>query len=365
MTDTYANFAALAAANVQGVDYEIVSRSVSGAGQLIHIAIHGGAIESPTTQLARYCAGSAGAFYSLMGVRTSDNAALSITPSHFDEPTGVALVAAAAFAVSWHGAAGSSPVTHVGGLDTYSSAIVRQELENAGFVCDNALAEINGDDTNSIEARTVRRAGVHLELSLALRQSLFLGGDLTPASVNNIANRTQTFYAYADAVVRGMARAMSPPAPTAAAPSAAVGPLTSRTAGGTVQLAVPFSLAADGSLAVVLDEGRAVSDRVRALVATLPGERVMRDDYGVPTTEALFAPDVATAEAEVQLMVTDAVTRWEPSAVVTGISPRIDMDLGLVNVDVGVGRADVPEAEQPRYKTISVAVGGATTENPS
>jgi phage replication-related protein YjqB (UPF0714/DUF867 family)/phage baseplate assembly protein W len=360
----YPNFAALAAANTPGVDYEITSRPVNGQNQLMHIAVHGGAIEAPTTQLAQFCAGATGGFYSLMGVRSSDNAALRIESTAFDEPTALALVSASFFTVSWHGASGSSPITHVGGADTYSGAIVRQELEAAGFPCDSAASETAASDPANICNRNVRKAGVSLALSLAQRQAFFLGADLTDASINDPANRTQTFYAYASAVMRAMVTAMAPPLPVAAEPPGSTGRLASRTAG-PVQMAVPFALAADGSLAVVQDEQMAVSDRVRALVGTLPGERVMRDSYGVPTTEALFAPDAATAGAEVQLMVLDAVTAFEPSAVVTSISPTIDMDLGLVDVTVGVGRADVPEAEQPRYKTISVAIGGATTENPS
>lgn len=357
MADVYPNFAALAAANTLGIDYEIVWRPVVGENQLLHLAIHGGAIESTTTQLARYCAGNSGAYYSFMGIRSSGNTALHITSTHFDEPTALALIAQSAFTVSWHGSSGSSPITHMGGLDTYSKAIVVQELESAGFVCDNATGDINGDDPNNIDDRNLRRAGVQLELSLAQRQAFFLGGDTSSASVNNAANRTQTFYRYADAVVRAMAAAMAPPPPVVRDPAPLRGRLVGRT-GGPVQMAVPFSLAADGSIAVVENDGQAVSDRVRALVGTLPGERVNRADYGVPTHEALFAPDAATAAAEVQLMVADAVTAFEPSAVLTSIQPVIDMDLGLVDVTVQVGRSDVPQDEQPKYSTVTVGVGG-------
>nr|WP_223186123.1 GPW/gp25 family protein [Streptomyces sp. CBMA29] len=123
-------------------------------------------------------------------------------------------------------------------------------------------------------------------------------------------------------------------------------------------MAIPFALAADGSLAVVQDPAKATSDRVRALVGTLPGQRPMRATYGVPTSEVLFAPDPEVASAELQLMVRDAVTEFEPSAVITTVTPTIDFGLGLVTVDVGVGRADVPSAELDRYQTVSVAVGG-------
>jgi phage replication-related protein YjqB (UPF0714/DUF867 family)/phage baseplate assembly protein W len=362
MADAYPNFAALAAANVRGVDYEIASRPTTGPGQLIHIAIHGGAIESPTTQLAQYCAQAGAAFYTFSGVRAANNSELHITATHFDEPGALALVAASAYTVSWHGTAGASPVTYVGGADTYSAALVIAELEAAGFPCAVPPTDIAGVEPLNTANRNARRAGVQLEISLAQRQAFFLGGSLTSANVTQAARRTQTFYAYARAVMAAMVTAMTPP-PGPGDPPAPSARLTARRAGVSVQLAVPFAMAADGSLAVCQDEGQAVSNRVRALVGTLPGERVMRADYGVPTTEALFAPDPEVAAAEVQLMVRDAVTTWEPTAVVTSVTPVIDMDLGLVTVDVGVGRADVPQAELPRFKTVTVAVGGSTTES--
>lgn len=362
MADLYANYAAMAAATTHGVDYEIASRPVTGTGQLIHIAIHGGGIEPPTTQLAQYCAGAGGAFYTFSGVRTANNPELHVTATNFDSPQALALVAASSYTVSWHGTSGAAPVTYVGGIDTYTGALVRQELEAAGFPCATPPGGIAGVEPLNIANRNLRRAGVQLAVSLAQRQAMYLGGDLSNASVVQSSQRTQTFYAYTRAVVAGLVTAMAPPQPARVDPNAVPARLTARRMGLPVQLAVPFDLAADGSLAVVQDESQAVSDRVRALVATLPGDRVMRADYGVPTTEALFAVDAEVASAEVQLMVTDAVTAWEPTAVINSIMPTIDMDLGLVHVDVGVGRADVPEAELTRYKTIQVAVGGTTSE---
>lgn len=360
MADTYPNFAALAAANTRGVDYEIAYRPTSGPGQLINIAIHGGAIRSATAQLAQYCAGAGGAYYAFSGIRATGNPALYMVATNFDEPAALSLVAASNFTVSWDGASASFPVTYVGGSDVYSAAMVRDALNAAGFPTAVPPTDMAGTEPGNICNRNVRRAGVQLSLSFQQRTAFFLGGDVSNAAVMLSANRTQSFYAYTNAVIDAMTAAMAPPVP--GRPLPAPGAPTARQSGRSVQLAVPFSVGADGWLSVVQDEAQAVSDRVRALVGTLPGERVMRADYGVPTSEALFAPDADVAAAEVQLMVADAVTREEPSAVITSIVPTIDMDLGLVQVAVGVGRADVPQAELPRYKTIAVAVGGATTE---
>ncbi|MFF3670788.1 poly-gamma-glutamate hydrolase family protein [Microtetraspora malaysiensis] len=68
--DTYPNFGQLVAHEAEGKDFRRVQRFPRGA-RVAHIAIHGGAIESPTTQLANAAAGSKYAFYSFEGLKPS------------------------------------------------------------------------------------------------------------------------------------------------------------------------------------------------------------------------------------------------------------------------------------------------------
>jgi phage replication-related protein YjqB (UPF0714/DUF867 family) len=196
VADLYANYAALAAARQIGVDYRILVRTPPGS-RLAHIAIHGGGIEPGTTEIADYLAGSASRFYSFDGMLSSGNSNLHITSTNFDEPQALDLVAAADYVISWHGAAGSDPVTFVGGLDTETGERIKAALEQAGFTVAPGSDELNGSDPANITNKDARLMGVQMELSLAQRQSFF--EDFTRVGRDSGA-RTSDFYAYMTAI---------------------------------------------------------------------------------------------------------------------------------------------------------------------
>lgn len=126
---------------------------------------------------------------------------------------------------------------------------------------------------------------------------------------------------------------------------------------------IPFHLDSTGAISQVASEDKALSDRVRALVGTVPGERLMRSDYGVPTPDALFDPIIRDLVfAELQQMAASAIRRWEPAAVIVDIQPILNQDSNTVSMDVRVGRADVPNAELNRSRRIYVTIGGDTLD---
>jgi phage baseplate assembly protein W len=127
--------------------------------------------------------------------------------------------------------------------------------------------------------------------------------------------------------------------------------------------AIPFHLDSTGQIQQVSDDDQALSDRVRALVATVPGERLMRADYGVPTPNALFDPIVQQMVfSELQQMAGQAIRKWEPAAVITNITPVVNTDANTVAMDVRVGTATTPNAEKNRSKVVSVTIGGDILE---
>lgn len=103
---------------------------------------------------------------------------------------------------------------------------------------------------------------------------------------------------------------------------------------------IPFRIGSDGAIATVSDPVRALSQRVRALVATLPTQRVMRASFGVPTLDAMFAWDPSLGQAQLEQMVGEAVSIWEPTARIVSVQPVLSADgaqiLG-VNVDISAG----------------------------
>lgn len=200
MTDTYANYAALAAAETEGVDYERRSVPVSGATWCA-IAIHGGGIEPGSGEAARAVGLSLMNHYEFAGIKSSGNSTLHITSTNFDEPNGLAIVNAAKRCISFHGYVGGTGVaeTSLGGLDTTTSARVGAALTAAGFRVVSAAQELNGDSASNIVNKTTISAGVQLEMSNALRASFFPNGDLS-RTMRDSGQRTSTFNAYVAAV---------------------------------------------------------------------------------------------------------------------------------------------------------------------
>jgi phage baseplate assembly protein W len=131
-----------------------------------------------------------------------------------------------------------------------------------------------------------------------------------------------------------------------------------------VTVTLPFALGADGAIATTTNERRQLLDRVQAVVATMPGDRVMRPTYGVDTAAYLFAASADLAEAEIRQSITAGVARWEPSAVVQRIDFTVNDSLGLVDAQVQVSRADIPGREKANTRIVSIAEGGTVSESP-
>jgi phage replication-related protein YjqB (UPF0714/DUF867 family) len=200
MADTYADYAALAAAETEGVDYQILSDTPAGA-TWASIAIHAGGIEPGSGEMARQVAGDDMAWYKFEGIKSSGNSVLHITATNFDEPVCVALVAASSRTLSFHGYAGTSgvPETAVGGLDPLLTGAVVSALGRAGYAAGAAPYEIAGTDAGNICNANLISGGVQLEMSQALRESFFPGGDYG-AAARAAGVFTDDFYRYATAV---------------------------------------------------------------------------------------------------------------------------------------------------------------------
>lgn len=209
MADTYANYAALAAAQRIGIDYQILSRVPSGS-RLAHIAIHAGDIEPGTGEIADVLSSTDTAadhlYYAFDGMRPTGNNVLFLGGPRFDEPIARALVARSDYTVSWHGSAGSDAITYVSGLDTVLAQKITDSLRTAGFtvVTAGSPAEADGADPANITNLNAQGKGVQVELTLAQRQAFFTGGDLTRAN-RGPATRTPVFTTYVAAVQAALA----------------------------------------------------------------------------------------------------------------------------------------------------------------
>jgi uncharacterized protein len=92
--------------------------------------------------------------------------------------------------------------------------------------------------------------------------------------------------------------------------------------------AFPVAIAAGGTVAVASDE-EDISQAIRIILATTPGERVMRPDFGCGLNALVFEPINTTTMALAKHQVEQALIRWEP---------RIDSVTVAVTADPPVGR---------------------------
>ncbi|MGD6750331.1 poly-gamma-glutamate hydrolase family protein [Streptomyces sp. BH105] len=370
MADIYANYAQLAADKSINTDYIITWRNIP-AGRGAHIAIHGGSIEAPTTQLADYCAAtSAASYYSFQGIMSTGNSALHITSTHFDEPTVFQILRSVEWTISWHGTSSSESVTYLGGLDTDLMEAIHTRLTAAGFAVSEAPQEIDGNDAANIANRNLRGQGVQLELSRGLRESFYRGGDLTQVSIADETRRTSAFYSYTAAVMAAIAdkyplssSGAIDTTPVYGAGSTGTAPSTTSVAGypgaGILQMRMPFQLDSMGRVAVLTDTDTMRVQRTRGVVATVPGEYIGEPAFGSNISRALFRPSDPVAPAVINDAVRSAVARWEPDVVITSISPVIrDDQEGIVDVEVDIALTNTPTGETERTENVRIMPGG-------
>lgn len=93
----------------------------------------------------------------------------------------------------------------------------------------------------------------------------------------------------------------------------------------------PMDLDADGDVARAAYE-EDVAQAIRIILATRPGERVMRPDFGAGIQGLAFEPINARTKALVKHRVEHALTLWEP---------RIDQVTVEVSLDPPRGRLEI------------------------
>jgi phage baseplate assembly protein W len=66
-----------------------------------------------------------------------------------------------------------------------------------------------------------------------------------------------------------------------------------------------------GTVALTSDEDE-IEQSIRIIIGTVPGQRVMRPDFGCRIHELVFAPNNAATAGLVRRFVAEALGRWEP-----------------------------------------------------
>ncbi|MFD5765852.1 GPW/gp25 family protein [Streptomyces sp. NPDC127049] len=99
--------------------------------------------------------------------------------------------------------------------------------------------------------------------------------------------------------------------------------------------AFPPRTDATGSIALVRGE-RELEESIRLILATSPGERPMRPEFGCAVNDYVFAPADAGTAGQLAYEVRLALERWEPRIEVTEVAVRFDeVDNGVLYIDIG------------------------------
>lgn len=145
-----------------------------GPSGIAVIAPHGGGIEPGTTEIAEALAASEHSFYSFEGWKERHNADLHMTSDRFDEPTGLSIVQNVQTVIAVHGCEGREEVVYLGGLDEALKSEIQGALTGAGFPAfASPRPELRGINPRNLCNRGRRGRGVQLEVSKALRKSMF------------------------------------------------------------------------------------------------------------------------------------------------------------------------------------------------
>ena len=83
--------------------------------------------------------------------------------------------------------------------------------------------------------------------------------------------------------------------------------------------AFPVQLNPRGQIALAIGE-RDIEQSIRIVLETVPGERVMRPEFGCQAKQLLFAPKNAATQGLLVRYIETALTRWEPRVEVIGVN---------------------------------------------
>ncbi|MEE6296170.1 GPW/gp25 family protein [Georgenia wangjunii] len=98
--------------------------------------------------------------------------------------------------------------------------------------------------------------------------------------------------------------------------------------------AFPLCTDQTGRIALVTDE-REIEESIRLILATSPGERPMRPEFGCAVHDYVFAPADASTAGDIAYAVRVSLERWEPRIDLEGVSVRFDaVDDGVLYIDI-------------------------------
>ena len=98
--------------------------------------------------------------------------------------------------------------------------------------------------------------------------------------------------------------------------------------------AFPLRTDRTGSISLVRDQ-REIEESIHLILATSPGERPMRPEFGCSVHDYVFAPADAATAGDIAYAVRVALDRWEPRITLENVIVNFDgADAGVLLIDV-------------------------------
>jgi phage baseplate assembly protein W len=121
------------------------------------------------------------------------------------------------------------------------------------------------------------------------------------------------------------------------------------------EIKMPLQIGPDGGIAYITNEAEQVAQRIRTIVLTAPGERLMHPTFGSDVATLVWEKNDPIVMAEAAVRIEAAIRSWEPDIIIHGVVPRLNM---VENPAVAL--FDVRFSVPPRDSVHStlVAVGG-------
>lgn len=203
MVDRFMSMSELIDQTEEHKDWQILYNN--GDANSIITAVHGGAIERGTSEIAQLISELGDySFYTFKGIRKNKNHELHVTSKHFDEPILNELVPTHESVVSLHGCMGDEVAVYIGGKDFELSFEMKQQLEKIGITVKPAPAHIAGMQTENFVNKGKRDAGVQLELTVALRKKCFKNNKYNLQDRENRENWSTFMYSFSTAIVHAL-----------------------------------------------------------------------------------------------------------------------------------------------------------------
>ena len=196
MTTPYRDFTTLVIETLKGRDYELELQDRSAPVAVV--AIHGGAIEPLTSELARSIAGDDYSLYDFRGIRPRGNEILRVPVSRFDEMRLRGLLGRCHTALSIDGVPGTERVVHVGGRNARLRGVLAEHLSAAQFKLGPPANPGAAHSPDRFYNRT-KLGGLHVELPVALRREM-VRGDLVAATWEDPQQWGEPFHRFVKAV---------------------------------------------------------------------------------------------------------------------------------------------------------------------